>query len=108
MTWLLVSTSPELLITMPVASAFPPAYWRLLEMSTTPGSTALTAACCLPLLTPVPGFVPLPLPNGLPGPLLPGFGVRPGFGDACDSGAALRFSTPATTPGPAPPATPAT
>ncbi len=77
-------------------------------MSTTPGSTALTAACCLALLTPVPGSVPLLLPSGLPGPLLPGFGLRPVFGDACDTGAELWFSTAATTPAPTPAASAAT
>jgi hypothetical protein len=39
-------------------------------MSTTPGSTALTADCSWPVVTPPPLFaplLPLPLPRGPPG-----------------------------------------
>src|SRR5262249_16065889 len=102
MTWLLVSTRPELLMTIPLASAFPPGYWGLPEMSTTPGSTALATARALALLTPVPELGALPLLNGLPWPLLPEFGFTPGFGDPCDTGVEPWFSTAATIPAPTP------
>ena len=41
MTWLLVSTRPDLVSTMPVAAAVPPWKPRLLVMSTRPGWTLL-------------------------------------------------------------------
>src|SRR6266571_4965217 len=89
MTWLLVNTRPEGLITMPVAWAVPPTYWSLLVMSTTPGSTASATLCSWALLTPVPEFAPepLPWPKPLPGLMpLPVFGLRPvlALGDCPD------------------------
>src|SRR5580693_9756521 len=106
MTWLLVSTRPLLLITMPVASAVPPTYCRLLWMSTTPGSTALAMACSWELPTPEPEFEPLPGLNPplfglkpLPG-LLPGFSGAPELGEFCEAGD--EWSRAATAPAPTP------
>ena len=63
-------------MTMPVAGAVPPAYLRLLEMSTTPGSTSLSMSCSWALVTPEfalpqpdepPGLKPLPGLKPVPG-----------------------------------------
>src|SRR6516225_3225093 len=102
MTWLLVSTRPLLLITMPVASAVPPMYCRLLWMSTTPGSTALAIARSWELLIPEPEFEPLPGGNPplfglLPG-LLPGFSGAPELGEFWAAGD--EWSRAATAPAP--------
>src|ERR1700722_4925000 len=49
MTWLLVSTRPSALITMPVAAACSPLYCSEVLMMTRPGATLFTTACSLPL-----------------------------------------------------------
>src|SRR5215469_5299648 len=75
MTWLLVSTRPLLLITMPVAAAWLPWYCRLLEMSTSPGRTDLMMARSVALgTTPELPFGPRFGNPPLPPPLLPACG----------------------------------
>src|SRR5690242_12066978 len=49
MTWLLVSTSPSALITMPVPAAASLAYCSVVLMITRPGLTLVTMACSPPL-----------------------------------------------------------
>ena len=48
MTWLLVSTSPSALITMPVPAAASLLYCRAVLMITRPGLTLVTMACSPP------------------------------------------------------------
>src|SRR5215469_5020228 len=65
MTWLLVRTSPDLLMMMPVPAAPVLLYDRLLLITTTPGSTALSTFCSVAglMLAPeplLPGLLPLP------------------------------------------------
>src|SRR3984957_20881855 len=50
MTWLLVSTRPSGLITMPVAAACSPSYCSVVLMMTRPGATLFTTACSLALM----------------------------------------------------------
>src|SRR5271170_4655661 len=45
MTWLLVSTSPSALITMPVPAAASLSYWSVVLMITRPGLTLVTMSC---------------------------------------------------------------
>jgi len=79
MTWLLVSTRPSGLITMPVAAASSPLYCSAVLMMTRPGATLFTMACS-PALVLGPllgccGIAPLGSGLGFSAPLL-------GCGDA--------------------------
>jgi hypothetical protein len=64
MTWLLVSTSPSALITMPVPAAASSAYCSVVLMITRPGLTLVTMACSPPVggadRAPGAGTAPLP------------------------------------------------
>src|ERR1700722_6524219 len=73
MTWLFVSTMPDLLMIMPVAAAAAPApsYFRLLVMTTRPGWTADLILFSCPAVMLEPGLAEPPLPNPVPPPLLP-------------------------------------
>ena len=99
MTWLLVSTSPSALITMPVPAAASLSYCSVVLMITRPGSTLFTT-CCSPL--PVP-----PLAAGLAAGV--GTAPLPGSGAAATAlaGAAGR-SSPSVAPVAAPAASTAT
>src|SRR5215469_1143069 len=84
MTWLLVSTRPDLLMIMPVAAAAAPLplYFRSLLMTTRPGRTACSTFRSVLWLILAPGESPpagplplnglLPLPKELPGLLADG------------------------------------
>ena len=76
MTWLLVSTSPSALITMPVPAAASLSYRRLVLMITRPGLTLLAMAFSLPVsgadVGPGAGTAPLP---GREAPEPPGAGL---------------------------------
>ena len=70
-TWLFVSTRPDLLMTMPVAAAASPWYCRSLLMTTRPGMTALCTFWTAALLTRLPDpelpeFPELPEPPEFP------------------------------------------
>ena len=57
MTWLLVSTSPSGLITMPVPAPASPLYCIVVLMTTRPGSTLFTTCCsALPVPPPAAGL----------------------------------------------------
>src|SRR6516164_4339748 len=81
MTWLLVSTRPSWLITMPVPAACSLLYCSVVSMTTRPGRTLATIACSLEL-------VPEPPP---PGPGTEGGGengllLRGGAAELLDAG----------------------
>ena len=77
MTWLLVSTSPLELITMPVPAARSLLYWSVVLMITTPGRTRAAMSCAL-----LPsgaaedgGAGTMPLPGRYPPPEPPDAGL---------------------------------
>ena len=75
MTWLLVSTSPPALITMPVPAAASLLYCSAVLMITRPGLTLVTMACSPPVSGPdaEPGAGTAPLPGReMPEPPDPG------------------------------------
>ena len=75
MTWLLVSTSPAALTTMPVPAAASLLYCSAVLMITRPGLTLVTVACSPPVSGPdaEPGAGTAPLPgSATPEPPDPG------------------------------------
>src|SRR5215468_5638738 len=98
MTWLLVRTSPDLLMMMPVPAALALPYCRSLWITTMPGLTALSTFCSVAWLMVALGpLLPALLPPGRPKlPVLP----EPDPDDA-PGGLALPASTNETTRPPA-------
>src|SRR5271163_81503 len=104
MTWLLVSTRPSGLITMPVAAADSPLYCSVVLMMTRPGVTLFTMACSPALVLGLPlgcGTAPLGCGAGFSAPLL---GDADADGEELDAG----WYSATTEPAPRAPAARAT
>src|SRR5215469_59422 len=97
-TWLLVRTSPDLLMMMPVPAAAALLYCKLLLMTTMPGSTAFSTFCTVAgLMLAGEALLPVPPPGR---PKLPPLFPEPEPDDA-PGGVLLPASTNETTRPPA-------